>query len=59
MTSGFGMEPTLYASNNLFWEIVIRMVLIPAVLLFLVHRFILSRYVYEQEGTTKREDRNE
>lgn len=49
----FGEEnKTLFAQDNLYLEVLIRLVLIPAVLLYLAHRYLLSHAV--QEGATKR-----
>jgi hypothetical protein len=48
----FSLGEDLYVSNSLMWEVIIRMVLIPMVLLFLAHRYLLSgRLIEIREGT--------
>lgn len=48
-----GPGEDLYVSHSLMWEIIIRMVLIPMVLFFLAHRYLLSgRLIEIREGAS-------
>ena len=49
-------DTTLYTSNNLLYEVIIRMVLIPAVLLFIAYRFIIRHALREDENDGKTRD---
>jgi hypothetical protein len=47
--NSIGMDSmTLYTSNQLFYEILFRMIIIPAVLLYLVYRFLLGGTLSEE-----------
>jgi hypothetical protein len=47
--NSIGMDSmTLYTSNQLFYEILFRMIIIPAVLLFLAYRFLVGGALSEE-----------